>query len=139
MSTNSIIAIKNRNGTVDSAYCHNDGYPSHNGAILAEHYNDESRVRSLISQGDMSVLGKHIDPDPSVEHKFGAAQLDVTIFYGRDRGERNSRPIQYKSLDKALGDSEEFFYLFVPGDGWWVRQEPGDFERLDDRLMAEFI
>ena len=34
MSTRSNIAIKRKNGTVESIYCHWDGYLSYNGKIL---------------------------------------------------------------------------------------------------------
>lgn len=38
MSTRSTIAIENGNGTIKKVYCHYDGYISHVGKVLAEHY-----------------------------------------------------------------------------------------------------
>lgn len=57
MSTRSRIGIKNSDGTVKSIYCHHDGYPSHVGKILVEHYLDKSKVEQLLELGDMSSLG----------------------------------------------------------------------------------
>jgi len=48
MATTSRIAILNFDGSVDSIYCHYDGYPSHNGKILLKYYNDEMKIRKLI-------------------------------------------------------------------------------------------
>ena len=38
MSTNSTINIQNEDGTVDSIYCHWDGYLEFNGKLLQQHY-----------------------------------------------------------------------------------------------------
>ena len=40
MATRSRIAIEKENGTVESIYCHWDGYPENNGRILVENYTD---------------------------------------------------------------------------------------------------
>jgi len=58
MPTRSRIAILNSDGSVDSIYCHYDGYLSHNGVILAKYYNNEEKIRKLISLGSLSFLGK---------------------------------------------------------------------------------
>ena len=57
MATRSRIGILNDDGTVDSIYCHWDGYLSHNGKILFEHYTDPAVVQELIALGDISSLG----------------------------------------------------------------------------------
>ena len=40
MSTRSHIGIWNEDGSLDVIYCHRDGYPAHNGAVLLHHYQD---------------------------------------------------------------------------------------------------
>ena len=49
MATRSKIAIEDQDGTVRSIYCHWDGYPSHHGPILLEHYTTQEKVESLIA------------------------------------------------------------------------------------------
>ena len=52
MSTRSAIAWYDpEHKTGMSVYCHFDGYPAGVGRILFDYYNDESRVKSLVSLG----------------------------------------------------------------------------------------
>src|SRR5206468_10072588 len=60
MSTRSLIACKNEDGSIDLIYCHSDGYPSHNGRILLENYQSPAKVRQLIALGDIYSLGEEI-------------------------------------------------------------------------------
>ena len=48
MATRSRIGMVKDDGTVESIYCHFDGYPSNNGKILKEHYADKSKVEKLL-------------------------------------------------------------------------------------------
>lgn len=56
MSTRSQIGILNKDGSVDSVWCHWDGYPSNNGRILLDEYNSVRAVRNLLAGGDLSSL-----------------------------------------------------------------------------------
>lgn len=66
MSTRSFIGRFNADGTVTGHYCHSDGYYSHNGRILNDHYNDPDKIGQLISLGMQSVLAENI----GVAHDF---------------------------------------------------------------------
>jgi hypothetical protein len=48
-------------GKILAAYCHFDGYPSHNGKILLESYTDSEKIKTLISLGGFSSLEMDID------------------------------------------------------------------------------
>ena len=74
MSTRSEIGILNSDGTIESVYCHWDGYPEYNGVILSEYYTKEEIVRELIRNGDLSSLHESIDPDKGMEHSFDNPQ-----------------------------------------------------------------
>lgn len=87
MATRSRIAIENTDGTVKSVYCHWDGYPSNNGALLLENYNDETKIRELISMGEISSLDENIKPKDPSKHNFDNRESGTTCFYHRDRGE----------------------------------------------------
>lgn len=102
MSTRSFIGIQNEDGSVEVIYCHFDGYPSHNGEILINHYNDESKVRELISMGGMSSLDKTIDE---------------CEFYVRDRGEdmNENKSEIVNTLEEFKKDSSklvDYIYIF---------------------------
>ena len=47
MSTNSLVAILNKDNTVTSSYVHYDGYAPGVGEMLLEHYNSEERANDL--------------------------------------------------------------------------------------------
>ena len=112
MATRSNIAIINEDGTLDMVYCHWDGYPSHNGAILLKHYTDPDKVRQLVDGGGISVL---------------AASLESTVFYIRDRGEsaEMNGPGRFSCLTNAQSDMQEYLYVFNPKTLSWSFSDHG--------------
>lgn len=56
MSTRSLIAKENDDGTFRTVYCHHDGYLTYNGAMLLDHYNTPERIDKLLDLGDLSFL-----------------------------------------------------------------------------------
>lgn len=136
MSTRSEICIVDKNGKVRGIYCHFDGYLSGVGKTLKNYYKDEKTVNKLIDLGDISTLGKKIDPDPSKEHNFDNRQKDVTTAYHRDRGEPLSID-KAKSLDELIRDiisnsTIEYLYIFKNGK-WHYRVCSDDFD--DENLV----
>jgi len=117
MATRSRIGMELENGTIKSIYCHWDGYPSHNGRILLDHYQDAEKVKELIELGDISSLGNEVSTD--APHSFENPCDGVTVAYHRDRGEPfNSR--SNRDLDYFLtSDIEEYGYVFTK-EGEWV-------------------
>lgn len=112
MATRSNIGIKNTDGSIEMIYCHWDGYPSHHLPILTEHYNTEDKVRELLALGDISVLDKRVKPNENEAHTFNRPSDGIVIAYHRDRGEELHPAIKYPNLDAALGDREEYVYIF---------------------------
>lgn len=117
MGTRSRIAIRNDDGTYDSIYCHWDGYPSHNGLILRDHYSATNKVRALIALGDLSSLRAEIGH----KHDFGSHEGEACTAYGRDRGETGveaSRSVDIDALAELTQDcGGEWLYVFN-GHGW---------------------
>ena len=70
MSTRSSIAIKRKDGTIESVYCHSDGYLEYNGVMLNKFYKNPEKINSLINLGDLSFLDRQVNPDPDVVHSF---------------------------------------------------------------------
>ena len=131
MATRSTISIKEGN-KIKTIYCHWDGYPSHNGAILLQHYSDLNKVTQLINLGDISSLRENIEPaekgfistwengkyvriETTEPHSFDKPHDDVVIAYMRDRGEKDCKARVYHKIT----EEEEYNYLFENGK-WYL-------------------
>lgn len=113
MATRSRIGIKNLDGSIESIYCHFDGYPKGVGKVLKEFYTDESKIRELLALGDISILGPELYP--TKEHTFQNPEEGVTLAYGRDRGEKETESITHYTIRGFLNVGEEYNYLFQNG------------------------
>lgn len=106
MATRSRIAIENQDGTVQSIYCHFDGYLKGVGKTLFNSYN-RTKLKSLIELGDISGLGK--TPKSS-------------IAYARDRGE-DLHSTDYLCVEglfeNGFGMGGEYIYC-LNRDGIWL-------------------
>lgn len=140
MSTNALIGLQEKDGSIKTIYCHWDGYLAWVGHILLESYNTEDRVRELLSLGDISSLGESTEPsmavseygfDYIVDERFLALDKPTqdmmkgedrfhTTAYHRDRGLawNDVKPVTYLSIGQI--EKQEFTYVFVPGKGWLV-------------------
>lgn len=124
MSTRSHIGIRNEDGTLDVIYCHWDGYPSYNGAILLHHYQDPEKIRELIALGDISSLGAVVHPTDT--HSFDSPQEGVVVAYGRDRQEDGIDTRHYdtlKAYERVMlseGGHIEYVYLYIADERKWV-------------------
>lgn len=119
MSTRSFICKEQPDGSYYGIYCHSDGYLTYNGAMLLDHYSDKQRLDELLDLGDLSLLCKKIAPDPSLPHSFdyNERQENVTVAYGRDRGEKNIEAREI-TLEQAKDSWCEYMYIFGR-DGKW--------------------
>jgi len=120
MATRSRIAKEQADGTVKSIYCHWDGYPSNNGKLLLEHYQDPQKVDALIALGSISSLAPEVEPKG--EHSFDRPEEGVVVAYHRDRGEDYYKPNEDQSVERFFGgDIEEWGYLMTK-EGQWLYQ-----------------
>ena len=102
MATRSYIGKRLEDGKIRYIYCHFDGYPSHNGEILVEHYTTEDKVTALVNLGAMRSL----ESNPS----------DCQV-YGEDYYEGN--------MEDFLDGSVSYYYLFDKGE-WQCFDFNGD-------------
>jgi hypothetical protein len=122
MATRSRIAIEKEDGTVESIYCHWDGYPENNGRILVENYKDHEKVQALIDLGDISSLAPNVEADPDTGHTFNDPVDGVVVAYSRDRGEKGVGKKHHGCVpDFFNGDIEEYGYLFTQEGQWLVK------------------
>lgn len=145
MGTRSRIGVMHGD-KVKSIYCHWDGYLSHNGAILQEHY-DSAKANNLVAMGDMSSLGKVIgeahpfSPHTSAEDAAlyeHAKDQGYCTFYGRDRGETGTEfrvaHTFAEFLEQADGCGAEYYYIMK--DGVWYVGDTYDHSPLSKKLTA---
>ena len=128
MGTRSVIGVMHGD-VCKSVYCHWDGYLSHNGRILQEHY-DSTKANQLVALGDISSLGKEIGE----KHAFSQFELRAeevqaykeltenwTTFYGRDREEEGTEwKVTHtfeQFLDRVNNCGAEYYYIMR--DGVW--------------------
>ena len=119
MATRSRIAIEKEDGTVLSIYCHWDGYPSNNGKILQENYQDREKVEKLISLGSISSLAPEVDIPEGSDHSFNTPDRNIVTAYHRDRGEDLNQPrVNGHREGFVRSDVEEYGYLFSKEGKW---------------------
>lgn len=147
MGTRSDIIVHCGDGMWRRIYCHWDGYLSHNGRILFEHYKDQAKCEQLVALGDLSSLGEEIGEkhDFDARYKlngkalkqFQAKHGKSCTAYGRDRGESNVDATVAETLDKAWPGPDswtEFTYVWAPlndGHKWYVGDPDGDRSLID--------
>jgi len=127
MATRSRIAIENQDGTVDSIYCHFDGYISGVGKTLFNHY-DQEKLEKLLELGNISTLGE--------------STID-TEAYCRDRGE----DLHFKSFndvedlfENGFNSFEEYVYCLTKHGIWLVNHHSSSIvSYLVDELEEEGI
>jgi hypothetical protein len=119
MGTRSRIAVMHGD-KCKSVYCHWDGYLDHNGRMLQEYY-DSSKANHLVALGDISSLCPDVFIPEGVEHSFENPAEDITIFYGRDRGETGvdfAVDLTFDSfLERVNNCGAEYYYIMR--DGVW--------------------
>jgi hypothetical protein len=117
MGTRSRIGIEMPDYTVVSSYCHWDGYPSGNGKILVEHYQNREDVQELIDGGGISSLRTrgtwdHSSPlrDENGEYISDAAG------YLKYENDREPQPLYYTERGEEINIQHTSFYEFVSGN-----------------------
>lgn len=139
MGTRSIIA-REKDGMVAAIYCHWDGYPSNNGKLLRDHYQDDDKVEALISLGSLSSLKPLVAPPDGIAHTFDRPAVDVTVAYHRDRGEdlQAAEVVQAEEFKRSPIDyGTEYWYLRT--DGRWLCKcrKAGQWIDLDEAIRQD--
>lgn len=84
-------------------YCHHDGYPEHNGEVLALHYGDYEKVKNLVLCGNTSWI-----------------DAGATGVYVENEDWEDNAPERMEQAYPVSGDSE---YIYVFEDGKWKFSE----------------
>ncbi len=139
MGTRSDIIVKRSDNMWKRIYCHWDGYLSHNGQILFDHYNSQEKAEALVALGDLSSLAEEIGTkhnfdwrsEPKFDRSKKMSQKTKQEYnklsrqcnaYGRDRGETECDGYTGDSLSAVWpekGTWTEFTYIWYDGN-WYV-------------------
>jgi hypothetical protein len=118
MGTQSRIGKLLPDGKVRSIYCHYDGYVHGGvGEDLLDHYQDESKIDSLLDLGNLSGIGKEIGEKQSF-NDFPNQNPNWCLAYERDRGEKNQGARLDESEEAYLRDGN-YPYLYLYKNGQW--------------------
>ena len=127
MSTRSAIAIMDENtGKIRSVYCHWDGYPEHNGAILEEYYTEREKIEELLTLGSISLLAGRVKPKRGEKHTFDKPVKGVVIAYHRDRKQEYVKPDEWESESELVRETERAYwaeYVYLWKFGCWCVYE----------------
>jgi len=120
MGTRCAIGYETADGRIRAKYSHWDGYPAYTGKVLEEHYQDEQKIREMVELGSQSVIEPEIYPKG--DHDFESPEDNVTVFYGRDRGEEGCEAREFA----GPAEMEEHYrnswieFLYVRMNGVWM-------------------
>ena len=115
-----LVGIEQPNGKITSTYGHYDGYPEWAGKHLKKYYNNPMKAKELLKLGKsgISTIGPKIKG--SKDHSFDKPDKGVTVFYGRDRGEKGRMTSNWKNRDAVKFESgEEYAYIYNLKEKKW--------------------
>ena len=134
MSTRSRILWKKQDGTIESIYCHHDGYPEYVGRILVHKYTEEN-LDKLMELGDLSTLGEVPTSDSKGWDDYNYVKRNRCCLAYRDRGETDVDSLKFASEEEfkkecAAGFEEECNYLYKDGKWhFWYRGGLKNYEK----------
>jgi hypothetical protein len=152
MGTRSDIIVQRADGKFARVYCHWDGYLSHNGVMLATHYNSQELAEALVSLGDISTLGEVIGEKHDFDFRMKAIGREgyesdpeyirlkaMCLYYGRDRGEEGTEALIFNTLAEAVTDLNEYTYIWsrTKPSGWFLLGGGGKMIPLVKAIKAD--
>lgn len=114
MSTNARIFVPAKDGSFNSIYIHWDGYPSHVGRMLRDHYSNIEDINNLIDLGYLSDLQE---------------TPEECVAYHRDRNE----DLVIEQFEELPDRNQEYEYLFKDGH-WFARWGGTDWTPIDKAI-----
>lgn len=126
MSTHAFIAKKIGTDKYKAIYCQFDGYLSHVGKMLAEHYDTTEKVDALLSLGGIQSLGEQIGPAP--EGLENREDEKYTVAFKRDLDD-DFWNTEEMTLDELLNNGIDECYVYIfGGDERWIYSGFSDLE-----------
>jgi hypothetical protein len=124
MSTRCRIGIQNEDDSIDSIYCHHDGYPSHMYPVLKGHVTTEQAIRDLLSEGDLDILDGY-DGDNQIYFERFSEIKDVF-----ELGHVNSL---LELVVQSRKNLVHYVYIFYPKENKWQC-----YESITGKIITEY-
>jgi len=129
------VGIETPGGKIASTYGHWDGYPEHAGKMLKKYYSNSGKVKQLLKLGKQGISSIEKSMKGGKDHSFDNPKKGETVFYGRDRGEKDNFSNTWKNRDVVKFNSgEEYFYIWNVKDKKWYYKSrysnPQDWKEL---------
>ena len=126
MGTRATIGIERDNGKVSFILAYWDGYLSHTGKVLNEHYLDKGKVSKLVNGGWVECMKEELN---DIERTPQEKVVDESV---------GTRTV---ALNNFLNQDSEFNYLFTKDGKWKVYMWDDEYNKfmwheLEDALVA---
>jgi hypothetical protein len=127
-STRWQVGTIDKNGNIESAYVHSDGYPEYVKPLLTKHYKDKKKVEDMMKLAKVAGVSFLAPELGSGKQNFGDPDYNISLFYGRDRGEKSKpwatqkgdvKDIATYIRNSANDSSADYVYLYDERDGKW--------------------
>ena len=127
-STRWQVGTIDKKGNIESAYVHYDGSPDTVRPILTKHYTDKKKIAQLMKLAKVAGVSYLAPELGSAKQSFSDPDYNVTLFYGRDRGEKGSPWATQRGEVSDIADyirnaannsSADYVYLYDERDGKW--------------------
>jgi hypothetical protein len=135
-ATRSQVGIIDKNGKVTSTYVHYDGYPRYMKPVLTKGFNNGVKVKNLLkTDGGVGISTLDTKIDGGKGHSFENPVDGQTVFYGRDRGEKEGSFLKADAntngwvrgyISKARSNGAEWVYLYDTRDKKWYHSKVND-------------
>lgn len=139
MSTRSLIARENKNGSIDYLYCHFDGYLSHNGLVLFLGYSSTEKLNKLFEAkvGFSSIDDNFEKVKFAPDIKMGTAK-NLEEF---EKVLKKRWDIEYVYLAKTVNESIKWYFKTqFRSDTWHEFPNVYDWlNKIGNKLIAKLI
>jgi len=136
VSTRCLIGYVKEDGTIESIYCHHDGYLHGVGKTLQEHYKDLETVKKLMALGDLSSLGETPKSHPELwtldiitqAKRWGELNKEYCCAYkDRDEDWEDIKPKICENNEEYLRAMSDCWgeYAYLLKDGVWEELTTG--------------
>ena len=130
------VGVEMPNGKTTSTYGHWDGYPSYTGKMLKRYYSGGAgKVRDLLKLGKHGISSLDKSMKGGKGHSFENPLPGETVFYGRDRGDKQRMVRNWKNKDSIKFNyyGAEFGYIWSVKDRKWYVKD--DSSRADWKVL----
>lgn len=127
-STRWQVGTIDKNGNIESAYVHYDGYPENVKPLLTKHYTDKKKIADLMKLAKVAGVS-YLAPELGAgKQNFNDPDNNTSLFYGRDRGEKGKSSATLRGVTSSIEDyiknasnrsSADYVYLYDQRDGKW--------------------